>query len=57
MASDAFMPFPDCVKAAHEVGATAIIQPGGSKNDQASIDTADEASIAMVFTGTRHFRH
>jgi phosphoribosylaminoimidazolecarboxamide formyltransferase/IMP cyclohydrolase len=57
MASDAFFPFPDCVEAAHEAGATAIIQPGGSKNDQASIDAADKAGIAMVFTGIRHFKH
>ncbi len=57
MASDAFMPFPDCVAAAAQAGATAIIQPGGSKNDQASIDAADAADIAMVFTGIRHFRH
>jgi phosphoribosylaminoimidazolecarboxamide formyltransferase/IMP cyclohydrolase len=57
MASDAFFPFPDCVEAAAEAGATAIIQPGGSKNDQASIDAADKAGIAMVFTGVRHFRH
>lgn len=57
MASDAFFPFPDCVEAAAAAGATAIIQPGGSKNDQASIDAANEAGIAMVFTGTRHFRH
>ncbi len=57
MASDAFFPFPDTVEAAQEAGATAIIQPGGSKNDQASIDAADTADIAMVFTGVRHFRH
>ena len=57
MASDAFMPFPDVVQAATEAGATAIVQPGGSKNDQASIDAADAAGIAMVFTGVRHFRH
>ncbi len=57
MASDAFFPFPDCVQAAAEAGATAIIQPGGSKNDQESIDAADAAGIAMVFTGIRHFRH
>jgi phosphoribosylaminoimidazolecarboxamide formyltransferase/IMP cyclohydrolase len=57
MASDAFFPFPDCVEAAAEAGATAIVQPGGSKNDQASIDAADKAGIAMVFTGVRHFRH
>jgi phosphoribosylaminoimidazolecarboxamide formyltransferase/IMP cyclohydrolase len=57
MASDAFFPFPDCVEEATKVGATAIIQPGGSKNDQASIDACDKADIAMVVTGIRHFRH
>ena len=57
MASDAFFPFPDCVEEAARVGATAIVQPGGSKNDQASIDAADKAGIAMIFTGIRHFRH
>jgi len=57
MASDAFMPFPDVVEEAAKVSATAIIQPGGSKNDQAAIDAADKAGIAMVFTGIRHFRH
>ncbi len=57
MASDAFMPFPDCVEAAAEAGATAIIQPGGSLKDQDSIDAADVAGIAMVFTCIRHFRH
>lgn len=57
MASDAFMPFPDCVHAAHEAGATAIIQPGGSLKDQDSIDAADSYGMAMVFTGIRHFRH
>jgi len=57
MASDAFFPFPDCVEEAARVGATAIVQPGGSKNDQASIDAADKAGIAMVATGVRHFRH
>jgi phosphoribosylaminoimidazolecarboxamide formyltransferase / IMP cyclohydrolase len=57
MASDAFFPFPDCVQAAAEAGATAIIQPGGSKNDQASIDAADELGLSMIFTGVRHFRH
>ena len=57
MASDAFMPFPDCVEAAHEAGATAIIQPGGSLKDQDSIDAADKYGMAMVFTHIRHFRH
>jgi phosphoribosylaminoimidazolecarboxamide formyltransferase/IMP cyclohydrolase len=40
-----------------EAGATAVIQPGGSMNDQKVIDAADEAGLAMVFTGMRHFRH
>jgi len=57
LASDAFFPFPDVVEAAAEAGITAIIQPGGAKLDQESIDKADEAGIAMVFTGIRHFRH
>ena len=57
MASDAFFPFPDCVEEAARVGATAIIQPGGSLKDQDSIDAADKANIAMVTTGIRHFRH
>ncbi len=57
MASDAFFPFEDCVKAAAEAGIKAIIQPGGSKNDQASIDMANKYGIAMVFTGMRHFKH
>lgn len=57
MASDAFFPFPDVVEEAAKAGATAIIQPGGSKNDQESIDAADKAGLAMVMTGVRHFRH
>jgi phosphoribosylaminoimidazolecarboxamide formyltransferase/IMP cyclohydrolase len=57
MASDAFFPFPDVVDTAAKEGITAIIQPGGSKNDRASIDAADKAGLAMVFTGIRHFRH
>lgn len=57
MASDAFFPFDDCVCAAHDAGITAIIQPGGSKNDQESIDKCNEFGIAMVFTGMRHFKH
>lgn len=57
MASDAYFPFPDCVEAAHEAGVTAIIQPGGSKRDQESIDACDKYGIAMVFTGMRHFKH
>jgi len=57
LASDAYFPFPDCVEAAASAGITAIIQPGGSVNDQASIDACDKYGIAMVFTGMRHFRH
>lgn len=57
LASDAFFPMPDTVEAAAKAGITAIIQPGGSKQDQASIDACDEAGIAMVFTGMRHFKH
>lgn len=57
MASDAFFPFDDCVKAAHAAGITAIIQPGGSVNDKDSIAACDEYGIAMVFTGMRHFKH
>jgi phosphoribosylaminoimidazolecarboxamide formyltransferase/IMP cyclohydrolase len=56
-ASDAFFPFPDGLLAVAEAGATAVIQPGGSVNDQKVIDAADEAGLAMVFTGIRHFRH
>ena len=57
VASDAFFPFPDGLLVAIEAGATAVIQPGGSVNDQKVIDAADAHNIAMVFTGTRHFRH
>lgn len=57
MASDAFFPFPDCVEIAGKAGITAIIQPGGSVKDQLSIDYCDEAKLAMVFTGVRHFKH
>jgi len=57
IASDAFFPFPDGMLAAVEAGATAVIQPGGSMNDQAVIDAADAAGVSMVFTGMRHFRH
>ncbi|NLN29537.1 MAG: bifunctional phosphoribosylaminoimidazolecarboxamide formyltransferase/IMP cyclohydrolase [Firmicutes bacterium] len=57
LASDAFFPFSDVVQAAAEAGITAIVQPGGSKRDQESIDAANAAGIAMVFTGVRHFKH
>jgi phosphoribosylaminoimidazolecarboxamide formyltransferase/IMP cyclohydrolase len=56
-ASDAFFPFPDGVLAVVEAGATAVIQPGGSVKDDEVIKCADDAGIAMVFTGIRHFRH
>jgi len=56
-ASEAFFPFPDGLLEAAAAGATAVIQPGGSIGDQAVIDAADEAGLAMVFTGTRVFRH
>ena len=57
MASDAFFPFPDCVALAKEAGITAVIQPGGSIKDELSIDYCNENKLAMVFTGTRHFKH
>ncbi len=57
VASDAFFPFADGLITAVEAGATAVIQPGGSKRDEEVIAAADAAGIAMVFTGMRHFRH
>ncbi|WP_217574067.1 bifunctional phosphoribosylaminoimidazolecarboxamide formyltransferase/IMP cyclohydrolase [Mesorhizobium sp. GbtcB19] len=57
VASDAFFPFADGLLSAIEAGATAVIQPGGSMRDDDVIAAADEHGIAMVFTGTRHFRH
>jgi len=57
MASDAFFPFPDCVEIAHHAGITAVIQPGGSIKDELSINYCNENKVAMVFTGTRHFKH
>ena len=57
MASDAFFPFPDCVEIADKEGIKAVIQPGGSIKDQASIDYCNANNIAMVFTGVRHFKH
>ena len=57
VASDAFFPFADGLLAAAEAGATAVIQPGGSMRDDEVIAAADEAGLAMVFTGMRHFRH
>jgi phosphoribosylaminoimidazolecarboxamide formyltransferase/IMP cyclohydrolase len=57
MASDAFFPFADSVEIAHKAGITAVIQPGGSVRDQDSIDYCNANNMAMVFTGTRHFKH
>jgi phosphoribosylaminoimidazolecarboxamide formyltransferase/IMP cyclohydrolase len=57
MASDAFFPFPDSVQEAARAGIVAVAQPGGSVKDQEVITAADEAGLAMVMTGTRHFRH
>ncbi len=57
LSSEAFFPFPDCIEMAGESGISAVIHPGGSKNDQASIDVANKYNIAMVTTGFRHFKH
>ncbi len=57
MASDAFFPFPDCVEIAKHAGISSVIQPGGSIKDQLSIDYCNENNVAMVLTGTRHFKH
>ena len=57
MASDAFFPFPDCVEIADKAGIKAVIQPGGSIKDALSIDYCNAHDMAMVFTGTRHFKH
>lgn len=57
MASDAFFPFPDCVEIADKSGIKAVVQPGGSIKDQASIDYCNANDLTMVFTGIRHFKH
>ena len=57
LASDAFFPFPDGIEAAAAAGVTAIVQPGGSVRDPRCIEAADRLNLAMLFTGTRHFRH
>ena len=57
VASDAFFPFRDGLDVVIDVGATCVIQPGGSMRDDEVIAAADERGIAMVFTGVRHFRH
>jgi phosphoribosylaminoimidazolecarboxamide formyltransferase/IMP cyclohydrolase len=56
-ASDAFFPFPDGPRILLDAGATALIQPGGSKRDEDTIKLCDERGVTMIFTGTRHFRH
>jgi phosphoribosylaminoimidazolecarboxamide formyltransferase/IMP cyclohydrolase len=57
MSSDAFFPFPDCVEIANQIGINAVIQPGGSIKDDASIAYCDAHQMAMYFTGIRHFKH
>ncbi|MEZ6070876.1 MAG: hypothetical protein R3C10_11535 [Pirellulales bacterium] len=57
LASDAFFPFPDSIELAAQAGIAAIIQPGGSRNDDDVVATANQYGIPMVLTGTRHFRH
>ncbi len=57
LASDAYFPFADGVERAAEAGVTAIIQPGGSIRDRESIEVANKAGMAMIFTGLRHFKH
>jgi phosphoribosylaminoimidazolecarboxamide formyltransferase/IMP cyclohydrolase len=57
LASDAFFPFADVVEAAAAAGIRAIVQPGGSIRDKESVEACDKHGIAMVFTGTRHFKH
>jgi phosphoribosylaminoimidazolecarboxamide formyltransferase/IMP cyclohydrolase len=57
LSSDAFFPFPDSIHAAAEAGIAAIIQPGGSRGDEAVIEACNEHGIPMIFTGRRHFKH
>jgi phosphoribosylaminoimidazolecarboxamide formyltransferase / IMP cyclohydrolase len=57
LASDAFFPFPDALEVAAEAGCTAVIHPGGSKGDEEVLETAEAHGMAVVLTGTRHFRH
>jgi phosphoribosylaminoimidazolecarboxamide formyltransferase/IMP cyclohydrolase len=57
VASDAFLPFPDTLEVAAHAGATALVQPGGSIRDKEVIDAANRLHMAMIFTGTRYFRH
>lgn len=57
LASDAFFPFPDCIEECAKAGITAVVTPGGSVNDQLSIDACNKHGIAMIFVGMRHFKH
>jgi len=57
VASDAFFPFADCVEIAHDAGITNVVHPGGSKNDQLSIDYCDANGMTMLMNGHRHFKH
>jgi phosphoribosylaminoimidazolecarboxamide formyltransferase/IMP cyclohydrolase len=57
LASDAFFPFPDNIEEAHRMNVRYIVQPGGSKRDSEVIEACNKYGIAMVFTGTRHFKH
>jgi phosphoribosylaminoimidazolecarboxamide formyltransferase/IMP cyclohydrolase len=57
LASDAYFPFPDNIEEAHKAGIRYIVEPGGSKRDNEVIEACNKYGIAMVFTGTRHFRH
>ena len=57
LASDAFFPFPDALEVAADAGCTAVIHPGGSKGDEAVLAAAEARGMAVVTTGTRHFRH
>ena len=57
LSSDAFFPFPDSIHQAAEAGVAAVIQPGGSKNDDEVIAACNEVGIPMIFTGRRHFKH
>jgi phosphoribosylaminoimidazolecarboxamide formyltransferase/IMP cyclohydrolase len=57
LGSDAFFPFTDAIEAAAAAGVVAVIQPGGSKNDQAAVAACNKHGIPMIFTGRRHFKH
>ena len=57
MALDAFFPFPDSIEAAAQVGVSAVIQPGGLRNDADVIAACNRHGVPMIFTGRRHFKH